>query len=139
MNVTTIEQSKKLLELGLKAETADLFYDIYINPITNEEEGQSLDFVSNWQSAWGDRNKSDLFDERAIPAWSLGALLELMKNYPDCNKLDAFSNRSQKWSVTISYYDHVWKEHEEINMDLMKCVYNIVVWLLENGYIKNGF
>lgn len=120
MNVTTIEQSKKLLELGLKAETADMWY---IN-------GEGNPHIGNWGE-----NQHDWDD---IPAWSLSALLELMKNYPDCNKLDVFSNRSQKWSVTISYYDHVWKEHEEINMDLMKCAYNMVVWLLENGYIKTA-
>ena len=72
----------------------------------------------------------------SIPCWSLGALLELLREYNDCIKLDIFSNRSQKWQITISYYDAVWKEHEEININLLEAAYGTVVWLLENGYIK---
>lgn len=148
MNVTTIEQSKRLLELGLKAETADLFYDIYINPITNEEEGQSLDFVSNWQDAWGDRNKSDLFDERAIPAWSLGALLELMPPYLfewergiDLNIYRNLNGKGWHCSYMPNNINDMQKDkfRQITNGDTtLEAAYNMVVWLLENGYIKTA-
>jgi hypothetical protein len=53
MIVTTIEQSKHLLELGLKAETCDMHYD-------------NVQRIRMGKSSIG------------TPAWSLSALIELM-------------------------------------------------------------
>ena len=66
---TTIEQSKKLIELGLSADTADMFYykeNIFNNALS----------VFNGQLLV--RGNSELKDEDTIPAWSLSRLLELM-------------------------------------------------------------
>ena len=61
---TTIEQSKRLLELGLKPETADMFYvfDYIINDI-------------NGFLPLGDYSQ---LEDGDIPAWSLTALLEML-------------------------------------------------------------
>ena len=123
MNYTTIEQSKKLLELGLSPETADMLWEqhffeipyVTVKPYTTK--GRSI-------------------GSHILPCWSLEALLELLRSYNDCNSLSIFSNRSQKWQITISYYDVIWKDHEEININLLEASYNTVIWLLENGYIK---
>jgi len=125
MNYTTIEQSKKLLDLGLNPNTADMWYHGHRSPW---ESGRKYDnepstfygICPNWD----------------YPCWSVGALLKLLRSYEDCTSLSIFSNRAQKWQITISYYDAVWKEHEEVDMDLFEVSYNTVVWLLENGYIK---
>ena len=126
MNYTTIEQSKKLLELGLSPDTADMFYSR--RPTGKSEYNVFPDFKPE--------GRLEVFTKVDLPCWSLGALLELLREYDDCIKLDIFSNRSQKWQITISYYDVVWKEHEEININLLEASYNTVVWLLENSYIK---
>ena len=133
MNYTSIEQSKKLLELGLSPETSDMFWQSNLNNsdrqyLLNMGEEEYFDIEINFEHcSIGDYD---------IPAWSLGALLDLLRSYNDCIKLDIFSNRSQKWQITISYYDIVWKEHEEININLLEAAYDTVVWLLENGYIE---
>ena len=56
---TTIEQSKKLIELGIDVNTADMFYPNAPSPVPCADDGNP---------------KGDVY----IPAWSLVALLELM-------------------------------------------------------------
>ena len=136
MNYTTIEQSKHLLELGLKAETADLFYDIYINPITKEKEGETIDFVCNWKSAWGDKkNVAELFDEKTIPAWSLDALLGLVPHTGyDGITLNNYSDKKVAWTAMFN-----WKTEStpiRIGYTPLEAVYDMICWMLKNGYIK---
>jgi hypothetical protein len=57
---TTIEQSKKLLELGLKPETADMYYT----------EKPRLLFI---------RDNGILLEEEDFPAWSLHRLMEILE------------------------------------------------------------
>lgn len=65
---TTIEQSKRLLELGLKPETADCYYSYEV-----EEHGENRFWeiiVSDWEPYWEITNNT-------IPAWSLHRLMEI--------------------------------------------------------------
>ena len=62
---TSVEQSKRLLELGLKKETADMYYGYYKDRIGY-----------NWYLT---PKSATLGDKRSIPAWSLGRLLEVMR------------------------------------------------------------
>ena len=125
-NFTTLEQSEKLVKLGLNIETADMCY------LSQTPHGKPIFFKR--PGVKGD--DTEQYYKTSLPCWSLGALLGLLRSYNDCNKLSIFTNRSQKWQITISYYDIVWKEHEEIDINLLEASYNTVVWLLENGYIK---
>lgn len=117
---TTIEQSKRLLELGLDPRTSDMCYPRDAFSSSYDEEP-----VCHGTGGIG----------IAMPAWSIGSLLSILRSYTDCNKLEVFTNRAQKWSVTISYYDSVWKEHDEVNINLMDSVVDTVVFLLENNYL----
>lgn len=127
MYYTTIEQSKKLMELGLDLKTADMYWAVDANIAITEPYITKIEHETLIPAYKG-----------AIPCWSVGALLELLRNYADCNKLNIFSNRASKWSITISYYNQVWKEHEEIDLNLMSAVVNTTLFLLENDYIKKG-
>ena len=60
---TSIEQSERLLALGLKKETADMFYAYYKDRI-------GYDWYLVPKSA-------TLGDKRSIPAWSLHRLIEM--------------------------------------------------------------
>lgn len=77
---TSIEQSKKLIELGIDINTADMFYSSWtiladgeyiLSPLNGET-------VTNLQREYGNQ---------IIPAWSLASLLELIPNYV-INKVD---------------------------------------------------
>lgn len=58
---TSIEQSKKLIELGIDVNTADMYWD--------------YDFgkYEDWSKVM-----DEMFDYTCIPAWSLSALLDLL-------------------------------------------------------------
>ena len=67
---TTIEQSKKLMKLGMDVNTADMYWDYDV--IKQEDYPMVMD---------------EQFDDCCIPAWSLASLLELIPNYV-INKVD---------------------------------------------------
>lgn len=65
---TSLEQSKKLIELGIDVNTADMFWD------TAEPLERIVPTV-------GPISDYDDMEDWAIPAWSLSALLELIPPY----------------------------------------------------------
>ena len=69
---TSIEQSKHLLELGLKAETADMQWFL--------EDNYGIVQIKEDLEDWG--------GDCTIPCWSVGALLMLMPNGSFIKKSD---------------------------------------------------
>ena len=104
---TSIGQSKKLLELGIDRNTADMCW-------------QNNEFPIGFN------------DDDAVPAWSLNPLLNIIKNRKDCNKVELLSNYSSKWVLTTTYYDSIWKEKEIIAEDPIDAAFEMVCWLKEN-------
>ena len=136
---TSIEQSKKLLELGLSPESADCHYN-----------SQALDNDGNHPMLYGVCSF-----EYDIPCWSVGALLELMpanikaKESTEPYSLMVFkdkveSNGDDYYRVEYGYRNpmtvgwlNAWYETKG-GIDLMESVFLMVCWLLENGYIGKG-
>lgn len=118
MNYTTIEQSKKLLELGLNPNTADMVY---------------------WMGEYITHSYSECqHKEEQIPIWSVGALLELMPlsivGWDNETYARYFIGNCAEYATGTSKYD---KGLISIPSDSMfKCVYSMVCWLLQNNYIK---
>ena len=122
---TTIGESKKLLELGLNPETADMCYD----------EDYWAENIAYRNIALNDRNEY-------LPCWSLCALSEMLPeditdsedNYPL-----VISKSNKGWSVSYStpYYRN-YGVYEECGETLIEAVYGMIVWLIENDYIKKG-
>lgn len=98
---TSVEQSKRLLELGLKKETADVtwkfshtrqgipMYDCQAGPTwTNEireryiKYGAKLQIFQNWKHPDGTQMSGEeiyaKITEKDLPAWSLHRLIELL-------------------------------------------------------------
>lgn len=81
---TSVEQSKRLMELGLKKETADL--TLHYERLTEDYELQDISFSRimrlrerlNKRPILG-RSGDDLY-AKDIPAWSLHRLMEIMYN-----------------------------------------------------------
>lgn len=123
---TTIEQSKKLIELGLSADTADMNYcnssykgKDYIGEwklsLQSPQEAKSiLDMsVTSWNTYW-----------EIIPAWSLSALIELMPSAT----LDSSNN---------NYYRlRCMEKFSEWHNNPIDAVFEMVCYLLENKLIK---
>ena len=117
---TTLEQSKKLIELGLNPKSADMAYPY----------GQKYPIVKHSDEFFnkGMFNIFSLF----YPCWSVVALINLMpkieyenypKSYPTFNHYNGYQ---------FDHYCHATQYHE----NLIDAAFDMVCWLLENGYIK---
>lgn len=128
-NYTSIEQSKKLLELGLDSESADMIYMMGVSDIPYCKHRNDPEGINN------------------IPCWSVGALMDVMPEsitYSDFKPfpLGLFKGDKEKHSK----YGHYWiqyfnPEHGGAHVQTngytpIEAAYNMIVWLLENNYIK---
>ena len=89
---TTEEQSKRLLALGLKAETADMSYQIHYFDL----DGILLESIHSLEP------DPPLNNDSFIPAWSLHRLIEILDIwYLDLN----FHNFDNAYEQVISYFE----------------------------------
>ena len=145
MNYTSVEQSKELLKLGLSPESADMYYNFDVDIKTGE-----LYFPADGSSIMVRRNDEPLNLNLAIPCWSVGALLDVMPETiktceiwnPDDSK--KFLLKLGKGWIIYECFDLGFDPLVYFNADItgsfsiLDNCYNMVVWLLENNYIKNN-
>lgn len=124
MKATTIEQSLRLIELGLKKTSSDLYY--------YKGHRDELEVIV----------KHENLDDEDIIAWSLDALVnEMPKEIKKDNKQYGFHLETTHNLYYVSYYrydiDGIWYHHTtELYDCTIDAAYEMVCWLLENGYIK---
>ena len=106
---TSLEQSKKLIELGIDVETADMYWWTYSKKY--------------YRAAMED---GDFNKESDIPAWSLAALLSVLPT----STIDSSDDHYFRM-----YCQQKFSEWHDNPVD---ACYEMVVWLKENGYIKKG-
>lgn len=124
---TYVEQTKKLIELGIDINTADL--TIIDLPI---QGGDRFKFISS-------RLPNDTFPSitdgksEKVPAWSLSALLGLMPT--DDKKDEYYVDIESHSDYHIVSYRNCWDGciHSEYSEEsLFDAVFKMVCWLLEN-------
>jgi hypothetical protein len=116
---TSIEQSEKLLSLGLDPSTADMHY------LFSKDTGHIINkapFVTT-----GDEVKEDILFT-SIDCWSLTALLKLISFYAleqttdgkvfVVSKIGQYSKCSEAWDSSVD------------------AAFEMVCWLIEQGHIK---
>ena len=120
---TTKEQSKKLIELGLGADTADMYY---------------VEYDGNTYLTSMDKE----FDKRTDTyAWSLSRLLELMPEHIVINNKVSNSLKMDKedGGVGFCYFFSAIDKVDDIiicDMTPIDAAFEMVVYLLENKLIK---
>lgn len=118
---TTIEQSKKLIELGVDVNTADMHYSTWTilngNFILSSNQGETIEEL---QEDYGNQ---------IIPAWSLSALLELIQDDIKIEKTLFDQSDMFTHSIIGDAYEYRSHEHET----LVDAAFEMVCWLLENG------
>lgn len=126
---TDLEQSRKLLSLRIDKNTADMHYfsDGY-NPI-------KLDVGYSAENAKFYRGTENEY----IPAWSLTALLKLMPKIKVATPILVNALLEEKYYCHyqgIGTFKEVYTTtfHEEP----IDAAFEMVCWLLENGYIKKS-
>ena len=114
---TTISQSRKLIELGLNPETADMVWVRYA------AGGYRLEVLH--------RELFERIMETDIPAWSLSALLEVMPN-----EYQPLLRKECKW------YMDAWYEYGNLIAGgcykPLDAAYEMVCKMLERGLIEKG-
>lgn len=115
---TTIEQSKKLIELGIDIGTADMHYSTWT--ILNEGEyilsPNQGETIEELQEAYGNQ---------VIPAWSLTALLVLFDDEAGLAK------EYGSWFAYDNGKSHCTKHYN----NPLDAAFEMVVWLKENNKI----
>lgn len=122
---TNIEQSKHLLELGLSPDSADMEY-CYINEFNSGLQ------VKGDINAEVDRRLDIMFGVTHIPAWSLSALLEVMRKLNATITLQIIGNST---FLRIKDNGFIWQKDIHVK-DPMDAVYGGMLWLLEQGLIR---
>jgi hypothetical protein len=117
---TDVEQSNKLIELGIDVNTADMCYHFI--------EINKTPLCIRWEKVHDDEK------DNSIPAWSLSVLLGLM---PTDDKKDEYYVTTESHSdyYTVNYRN-CWDGciHSEYSEEsLLDAVFEIIVWLKENG------
>ena len=110
---TTIEQSRKLLELGLDPKSADFAL-----------VGEDGCFV---------KSSSYEVEDTETPAWSLEALIDALPSGTAFISTDRLG-----YCVTFSFGVWVLYQSTSYSKSLLNQMFELVVWLLENGYMRKG-
>lgn len=132
--MTTLEQSKRLVELGLDPNTADLVYFIHHNEFDPDSEVFiERDFRDNWEPVW------DTWDDDDIPCWSMHSLMALLPQHVQ-NKYNIKFVHNVYFTIfnddgTVAFGDNI---HTETGENAMEAVFKFFCWLLENGHL-NGY
>lgn len=113
---TDLKQSKKLVELGLDPNTADMMYLYWINSETKQEGIEDIPIVREELPI----QKGD------VPAWSLTALLKLMPSRIDGSYTKLTKLHEYGWYI---------EGHQKVG-EPVDVAFEMVCWLLDNGYIK---
>ncbi len=114
---TSLEQSKKLIELGIDVNTADMYYDVNSYGIQGKPE---VAVGTVW--------------EKDIPAWSLTSLLELMPERIKIGDELSFCLTSKKSSTGFSFGYNL-NGSTFVKDNPIDAAFEMVVWLLENKKI----
>lgn len=125
---TTREQSEKLLALGVKPETADMYIDKHGQPC-----------CLPYSRMDGHREQTEL-----CPAWSLGRLIDMV---PDC--IRQVTANDLYFQITpepdYCFVDYVDYEAEYRNVvseegsNIFDVIIRMIGWLIENEYFKEKY
>lgn len=132
---TTIEQSKKLIELGIDVNTADM---TYLRTYFGEERDYVL-LIDSYPEEYtenGDGSLIPVYDEH-IPAWSLASLLSIIpKHIGD----SVFRMDMGETDIALWFDDLSSGTVDEFLPDITKenfvdAAFETICWLKENGEI----
>lgn len=117
---TTIEQSKKLLALGVSPESADMGY----NGVVNRDIGRTR----------YDEYPTTMPNMDSIPAWSFLALTNLMPEQIDNHILVITKCMDVLGFSYLNELNHVLTIQD--GNSSIEAAFNMICWLIEQGYIK---
>ena len=122
---TSREQSERLLALGLKKETADMYYRFY--------DENTYEINPTWETIWYDRNDY----KKIIPAWSLHRLIELIPE-------NIFTSVRNQWHRVMYNSVLTYEEGDDSLVSFRggniydRCI-SCIYWLIKEGYFNKEY
>lgn len=133
VSCTSIEQSRKLVELGLDPDTCDMTW----HKIDKNLHDAANITVEGWKFS-KEGQIQNIIPNNCIPAWSLTHLLNLIPaviSYKDeeVNFCMCYDNENQP----CANYSKAGKEKIKFSGEnFLDAVFGLMCWLLEKAYIK---
>ena len=93
---TTPEQSKRLLELGLPQDSANMILDGYIDSANRWVPDQYPRYLEHPYSV-EIKNESELYTSNVLPCWSVGRLIEI---FDMCYQREPEESITEHWILT---------------------------------------
>lgn len=132
---TTKEQSERLLALGLKKETADIYY--------SHDKGEDIYAIrACWEDFWSSKKLIDNYIRRhCIPAWSLHRLILMIPSAVYQGDSIRYFMIEQGHNVAYWYFGEdecelckVWSRQ-----DLYNNIIDCIEWLIKEGYFNKEY
>ena len=123
---TNKEQSHRLLEAGVRPDTADIYLDEFELPVAFE---------------YG-RVENHVDQDMAFPAWSLSKLINMLpatisqRNRPDLSL--EITKDSVYWFIQYTELGYDCK-HEVMKKNVLDAVVNMIEWLIKEGYLDKKY
>lgn len=131
---TSIEQSERLIALGLRKETADMMHYAYIYAAGGcfiEEHLRKYHIRVKRDNVW-----EEIGNEHRIPAWSLHRLIEMADTTTYIN--EGREDEHELWFCMDKCY--CWNNHESFySTNLYDSLINCIEWLIKEGYFPKEY
>lgn len=132
MNFTSIEESKKLVELGVDLNTADMFYEIQKN---YNDDGTDQTFVRV-----GEFPKLQFKYYEYIPCWSTGVLIDLLPKIIIDNNHNYYLDIDVNSAMPVYSYDNFNNylygfPNDFLGGDLINNLIKCIEWLKEHKHM----
>lgn len=123
---TTIEQSERLIALGLKKETADICLQSTLNDVWSPY----IPIAMPYSKVEALDLSKDVF--RIIPAWSLHRLIEMIQSVFERVNIYGLWVQIERRVFQEEYYG---KKYNNLYENLIDCI----EWLINRGYLSKEY
>lgn len=133
---TSIEQSKRLLELGLKKETADCMYSVMTKSYNGRyilEEDRQYNLILFRQE---EVQSVGFSHYEHIPAWSLHRIIELMPEVIFDALLCVFKD-SIRYEALV--FDRIEVLNDVVSDNMYDNAIATIEWLIKEGYFNKDY
>lgn len=119
---TNKEQSQRLLEAGVRPETADMYLDEFERLVAFEYR----------------RIKSKAYQDTVLPTWSLSKLIDMIPDQIECEGYNYYLfilPRDKEFTIKYSAGSNLAKSY--CRESLFDAITEMIEWLIKEGHLDN--
>lgn len=121
---TTKEQSSRLLEAGMRPETADMYLDEFERLVAFEYS----------------RIKSKAYQDTVLPTWSLSKLIDMIPDQIECEGYNYYLfilPRDKEFTIKYSAGSNLAQSY--CRESLFDAITEMIEWLIKEGYLDKKY